>query len=52
MHTTPARYRAILLPAVLIAGLRLAGSYVLTGSLDGGTLGARDGARACAILCA
>lgn len=76
MHTTPARYRAILLPAVLIAGLfgassvsaadgpaaaqpaatvagsgvlaahgdghvRLAGSYVLTGSLDGGTLGIR-----------
>jgi hypothetical protein len=73
MHTTPARYRAILLPAVLIAGLfgatsvsaaddpavqvpavtvagsgvlaaqgdgqaRLAGSYLLTGSLDGGTL--------------
>jgi hypothetical protein len=73
MHTTPARYRAILLPAVLIAGLfgassvsaaddpaaerpavtvagsgvlaaegngraHLAGSYVLTGSLDGGIL--------------
>lgn len=76
MHTIPARYRAILLPAVLIAGLfgatsvsaaddpaaqrptatvagsgvlaahgdghvRLAGSYALTGSLDGGTLGIR-----------
>lgn len=73
MHTSPARYRAILLPAVLIAGLfgattvsaadgpttspasptvagsgvlaaegdghvRLAGSYILAGSLDGGTL--------------
>ena len=73
MHTTPARLRATLLPAVLIAGLfgastvtaaevsaaapsavtvagtgvlaaegdgsaRLVGSYVLTGSVDGGTL--------------
>lgn len=76
MDLTTARFRAILLPAVLIAGLfgassvsaaddpaverpaatvagsgvlaahgdghvRLAGSYVLTGSLDGGTLGIR-----------
>lgn len=76
MHTTPARYRAILLPALLIVGLfgassvsaadetaparpaptvagtgvlaatgagqvRLAGGYLLTGSLEGGTLAVR-----------
>lgn len=80
MNCTPARLRAILLPAVLVAGLfgasnvsaaddpaverptatvagtgvlaahgdghvRLAGSYVLTGSLDGGTLGIRGADR-------
>lgn len=75
MHTTPARYRAILLPAILVASLfgaagvsaaepavsppaptvagsgvlaatgdgqvRLAGTYVLAGSLDGGSLRVR-----------